>query len=293
MWKQWQLDLQSLKRFLDNGVNDFMEKLIITIAPTGNVPTKTMTEHVPLTAEEITRDIVICYCKGASVAHIHARDEQQAPTTDSKYFAKIIEMLVQKKCPIIQQISTGARGGKSGEARVEALALNPVSASLCPGSSNFPTSINANDPSLVESMCKVMLEKNIKPEIEVFDTAMIQNAINLQKAGLLKGPLLFNLVLGVKGSMPATAKNLFFLIESLPPDAVWSVSIIGPQHVSLSTVAIALGGHVRVGIEDNIYYSKRELATNSALVERVVKIAQAVGREVAEPNDVKRIWGIS
>lgn len=291
--RQWQPDLQSLKKFLANGVKDFMEKLIITIAPTGNVPTKSMTEHVPVTAEEITRDIVTCYGKGAAVAHIHARDEQQAPTTDSKYFGKIVQMLEQEKCPIIQQISTGARGGKSGEARVEALAFNPISASLCPGSSNFPKSINANEPALVDYMCKVMLEKNIKPEIEVFDTAMIQNAVNLQKAGLLQGPLLFNLVLGVKGSMPATAKNLFFLIDSLPPDAVWSVSVIGPQHVSLSTVAIALGGHVRVGIEDNIYYSKGELATNPALVERVVKIAQAVGREVAKSDDVRRIWGIS
>ena len=269
-----------------------MEKLIITIAPTGNVPTKAMTPHVPVTAEEITRDLVTCYRKGAAVAHIHARDERESPTTDIVYFAKIVEMLDKENCPIVKQISTGARGGKSGEARVAALALNPASASLCPGSSNFPTSINANDPALVEYMCKVMLERNSKPEIEVFDTAMIQNALNLQQAGLLQGPLLFNLVLGVKGSLPATAKNLFFLVESLPPDAIWSVSVIGPQHVSLSTIAIALGGHVRVGIEDNIYYSKGKLATNAALVERVVAIAQAVGREVAEPSDVKRIWGM-
>lgn len=269
-----------------------MEKLIITIAPTGNVPTKAMTPHVPVTAEEITRDLVNCCRKGASVAHIHARDEGQSPTTDIAYFAKIVEMLDKENCPIVKQISTGARGGKSGEARVEALALNPASASLCPGSSNFPNSINANEPALVEYMCKVMLERNIKPEIEVFDTAIIQNALNLQKAGLLRGPLLFNLVLGVKGSLPATARNLFFLVESLPPDAIWSVSVIGPQHVSLSTIAIALGGHVRVGIEDNIYYSKGNLATNAALVERVVAIAQAVGREVAEPSDVKRIWGM-
>lgn len=270
-----------------------MEKLIITLAPTGNVPTKAMTSFVPVTATEIANDIIACYELGASVAHIHARDEQEVPTTDLKYFAEMVRLLNETNCPIIQQISTGARGGKSGEARVEALALNPLSASLSPGSSNFPNSINANDPKLIEYMCKVMLEKNIKPEIEVFDTAMIYNAVNLQKAGFIKGPLLFNLVLGVKGSLPATAKNLFFLVDSMPSDASWSVSIIGQQHVNLSTVAIALGGHVRVGIEDNIYYSKGVLATNVALVDRIANIAKAVGREVATPDDVKRIWGIA
>lgn len=269
-----------------------MEKLIITLAPTGNVPTKAMTPHVPVKPAEIANDIITCYEKGAAVAHIHARDELENPTCDIQYFAETMRLLDAAGCPIIRQISTGARGGKSGEARAAALALNPDSASLATGSSNFPSSINANDPQLIEYMAKVMLDKNIKPEIEVFDAAMINNAVNLQKAGLLKGPLLFNLVLGVKGSLPATAKNLFFLVESLPPDAIWSVSVIGPQHVNLSVIAMALGGHVRVGIEDNVYYSKGVLATNSALVERMAAIAKSMGRELATPADVKRIWGV-
>lgn len=268
-----------------------MEKLIITIAPTGNVPTKAMTPHVPVTPAEIANDIIACREAGAAVAHIHARDEQQAPTTAMKYFAETVRLLDAAGCPIIKQISTGARGGKSGEARAEALVLQPHSASLATGSSNFPASVNANEPGLVEYMAKIMLDKNIKPEIEVFDTAMIHNAVHLQKAGLLKGPLLFNLVLGVKGSLPATAKNLFFLVDSLPADAVWSVSIIGTQHVNLSTIAIALGGHVRVGIEDNIYYTKGVLATNVSLVARMANIANSVGRELAQPDDVLRIWG--
>lgn len=269
-----------------------MEKLIITIAPTGNVPTKTMTPHVPITAAEIAHDLMACYEKGASVAHIHARDEEGMPTCELKYFAEILQILDKEECPIVKQISTGARGGKSGEARAEALVLNPLSASLSSGSSNFPASINANDPKLIEYLAKTMLEKQIKPEIEVFDAAMIDNAVRLQKAGLIKGPLLFNFVLGVKGSLAATPKNLFFLFESLPPDAIWSVSVIGPQHVNLSVMAMALGGHVRVGIEDNIYYTKGVLATNAALVERIVNIGQSMGREIATPQDVKRIWKI-
>ncbi len=267
-----------------------MEKLIITLAPTGNVPTKAMTPHVPVTPAEIAKDIVACHAEGASVAHIHARDENEQPTTEIKYFAETVRLLDEAKCPVIKQISTGARGGKSGEARCQALALNPQSASLATGSSNFPSSVNANEPKLVEYMAQFMLERKIKPEIEVFDVAMIANAVELQRKGLIEAPLLFNLVLGVKGSLPATAKNLFFLIDSLPPDSLWSVSVIGPQHVPLSMVAIALGGHVRVGIEDNVYYAKGVLSTNVALVQRMVGIARAAGREIASPDDVKRIW---
>ncbi|EAX46687.1 protein of unknown function DUF849 [Thermosinus carboxydivorans Nor1] len=270
-----------------------MEKLIVTVAPTGNVPTKAMTPFVPVTPEEIAEDIAACYEKGAAVAHIHARNEEGRPTHEIKFFAEILRRLDEKGCPIIRQISTGARAGKTAQDRAEALALNPASASLATGSSNFPTSANVNDPALIEYLAKIMLERNIKPELEIFDTAMINNAVQLHKAGLLKEPLLFNLVLGVKGSLPATPKNLFFLVESLPPNSVWSVSVIGPQHVPLSMIAMALGGHVRVGVEDNIYYSKGVLATNVTLVERIVNIAKAMGREIATPDDVKRIWGVN
>ncbi|MCM0759819.1 3-keto-5-aminohexanoate cleavage protein [Sporomusa sphaeroides DSM 2875] len=269
-----------------------MEKLIITIAPTGNVPTKSMTPYVPVTADEIARDISACYAQGAAVAHIHARDEEGKPASELKYFAEIVQAIDQTACPVIKQISTGARAGKTAEARAAALVLNPVSASLSTGSSNFPNSANLNEPALVEYLAKTMLARNIKPEIEVFDAAMIHNALELKKKGLIKDPLQFNLVLGVKGSLPATPKNLFFLVESLPPDAVWSVSVIGPQHVNLSVMAMSLGGHVRVGVEDNIYYAKGILATNAALVERIANIAKAMGREIATPEDVKRIWGI-
>ncbi len=269
-----------------------MEKLIITIAPTGNVPTKKMTSHVPVTTEEITNDIIASYEAGAAVAHIHVRDEEGIPTSDKGLFAEVLSNLEERNCPIIKQISTGARGGKSAEERGASLSLRPHSASLSTGSSNFPTAINANEPALINYLATIMLENDIKPEIEVFDVAMIHNAVQLQKAGLIKGPLLFNLVLGVKGSLPATAKNLFFLVDSLPPDAIWSVSVIGSQHVNLSMIAMALGGHVRVGLEDNIYYSRDVLATNISLVERIVTIAKAMGREIASPEDVKRIWEV-
>lgn len=269
-----------------------MEKLIITVAPTGNVPTKAMTPFVPVTAEEIADDIVGCCQAGASVAHIHARNEEGNPTHEKKYFESILNALDERKSPVIKQISTGARAGKTLEARAEALSLRPLSASLTTGSANFPRTANVNEPALIEYLAKAMLEYKIKPELEIFDTAMINNAVELKKAGLLYEPLQFNLVMGVKGAIPATPKNLFHLVESLPPGAIWSVSIIGPAHVNLSMIAMALGGHVRVGVEDNIYYSKGVLATNKMLVERIAALAKAMGRGVATPSEAKQILGL-
>ena len=269
-----------------------MEKLIITIAPTGNVPTREMTPHVPITPDEIAKEAFACFQEGATVCHIHARDMEGKPTHLRNHCQDILRALDATGCPIIRQISTGARAGKSPEDRAQPLEVNPDSASLSTGSSNFPNSANVNDPMLIRFLAKTMLERKIKPELEIFDTAMIQNALELKKEGLLRDPLQFNLVLGVKGSLPATAKNLFHLVDTLPHGSVWSVSVIGPSHVSLSTIALALGGHVRVGLEDNIYYSKGVLATNQSLVKRIVAIATAVGRDIATLEDTKRILGL-
>lgn len=269
-----------------------MEKLIITIAPTGNVPTRALTPHVPITAGEIAADIAACQREGAAIAHIHARDVDGKPTHELAYFQSIFNELDKYDCPIVRQISTGGRAGKTPEARAEALVLNPLSASLTTGSTNFPNLAYVNAPDLIDHLAGIMKERNIKPELEVFDAAMVANAVDLLKRGLIGEPLQFNLVMGIKGAIPATPKNLLFLVDSLPAGAVWSVSVIGPQHVPLSMMAMAMGGHVRVGVEDNIYYSKGVLATNVALVKRIVAIAQAMGREVATAADARRILGL-
>ncbi|WIF95971.1 3-keto-5-aminohexanoate cleavage protein [Caminicella sporogenes] len=270
-----------------------MEKLIITIAPTGNVPTKELNPHSPLTVDEIVEDIKKCRELGASIAHIHVRDKDLKPTSDREIFKKVLDKLDEENVDIIKQVSTGARGGGNTiDWRGQMLDLNVHMASLSTGSSNFPTSVNANSPELIEALAKKMLDNNIKPEIEVFDVAMIHNAVRLMKKGILKPPLHFNLVMNVPGSIPGTPKNLMFLVESLPQGSTWTVSGIGKSQIQMITMAILLGGHVRTGLEDCLYYEKGILATNEMLVKRVVRIAKELGREIATVEEAKNILNL-
>jgi len=270
-------------------------KVIITIAPTGNVPTKEMTPHLPVTPQEMADQIYECFKEGASLAHIHARGEDKLPTTDVKVYEKILECLAEKKdCDIITQLSTGGRAGNSAVDRGQMLCLSPEMASLATGSSNFPAKANFNDPDTISHLSGEMLKYNVKPEIEVFDSAMLFNAVHLEKTGQIKGPLHISFVLGVPGSLPATAKNLFFLYENLPENCTWSVIAIGKRHVELSTMALALGGNVRVGLEDNVYYdyANKTLATNVEHVRRMKNIILAMGLEVATPSEAREMLSL-
>ncbi len=271
-----------------------MDKIIITIAPTGNVPTRERTPHVPITPDEIARSVGECRQVGAALAHLHARDTEQRPTYRGEVFRDIVAA-VRASSDIITQVSTGARAGRTAPERAECLAAGAEMASLTTGSSNFATQVNDNAPDLVEQLCREMTRRGVVPEIEIFDAAMISLAVALAEKGLIPKPLHFNLVLGVPGSLPATPKNLFFLYESLPrygelaKDLTWQVTVVGPPHVDLSVMAMSLGGNVRVGLEDNIYYARGVLAANSRLVERMVGIARAMGREPATPEEARAL----
>jgi 3-keto-5-aminohexanoate cleavage enzyme len=172
------------------------------------------------------------------------------------------------------------------------LDLNCEMASLATGSSNFLNSINANSPDLVFELTKKMVDNGIKPEIEVFDSAMIGNTVRLIKKGVLNSPVHFNLVMNVPGSIQGTPKNLMFLVESLPPNSTWSVCGIGPSQTSMIGMAIILGGHVRTGLEDTLLYKKGVPATNRMLVERVVRLAKELGREIATTDEARKILGL-
>jgi len=237
-----------------------MEKLIITVALTGNVPTKQMNPNVPVTPDEIAADV-----------------------------RKIKEIAPE----VIIQLSTGGRAGKDWEARVNPIRLLPEMGSFTTGSNNLPGIVYENSPQFIEYLARVFQETDVKPEIEVFETGMINNAMYLQNKRLIRPPLHFDFVLGAPGAMPGTVKNLQFLSETIPQDSTWTVAGIGKAEIPLSTAAIVMGGHVRVGLEDNLSMPDGSQASNPLLVEKIVRIAREVGREIATPDEARSILSLN
>ncbi len=270
-----------------------MEKLIITVAPTGSLPKRKNTPHVPITPAEIVETAIRCESAGAAILHVHVRNPvDESPSPDYKLFEEVHEGL-KAKTDLIVQISTGGRAGMAYEQRAERLKLRSEMASLTTGSVNFPNSVYENSPSLIAGLAKDMLHYGIKPEMEIFDTSMINNALELEKQGLAAAPLHFNFVMGLKGAIPATIENLVHLKNSIPRDATWNVSGIGAAQLVVNVHGILMGGHVRVGLEDNIYYRRGELASNEQLVARIVRLANELGREVASPSEARDILRLS
>lgn len=269
-----------------------MDKLIITVAVCGAEVTRQDNPHLPLTPEEIAQDVYECFLKGASIVHLHVRDKDGKPTQDVKVFEKTIQ-LIRAQCDIIIQISTGGALSATPAERAAPLVLAPEMASLTCGTVNFGSGVFWNPPDLIESFAQKMKELKIKPEIEVFEAGMINNALQLVKKGLLQPPLHFDFVMGVPGGITGNIRDLVYLVESIPEGSTWSVAGIGRFELPLAVAAIIMGGHVRVGFEDNIYYSKGVLAqSNAQLVERIVRIAKELGREIASPQDARRILNI-
>ncbi|MFX1537284.1 MAG: 3-keto-5-aminohexanoate cleavage protein [Promethearchaeota archaeon] len=269
------------------------DKLMITLALLGNVPTKKLNPSTPITPIEIADTLEECGKLGVTIAHLHARDKNEEPTHDRASYKAILDEIHKRNLDIITQVSTGARGGPNTiESRGQMLDLDCDMGSLATGSSNFPTTVNANNPDLIAALAKKMYENNIKPEIEAFDVGMISYAKFLLKKGILKAPLHFNLVMNVPGSIEGTPKNLMHMIEYLPPNSTWSVCGIGNSQVDMLTMAIIMGGHVRTGLEDTMIYSKGIPATNKMLVERIVRIANELGREIATTTEAREILGL-
>jgi len=264
------------------------DKIILTLAPTGNVPTRQMNPNVPLTPKEIAQQVYECWKEGAAVAHFHARDKEGQPTADVNVYKEIMdEMDKYPDCDVIRQLSTGGRSATSYIERGQMLCLGEEMASLATGSSNFPTRGNYNDPETIDYLAGEMKKYNTKPEIEVFDTAMLWSAVRLADAGKIDTPLHINLVMGMPGSQPATPKALLYLYDHLPENCTWSATIIGKDHVKLSLMALALGGNIRVGLEDNVYFSKGVMATNIDLFKRMKNIALAAGKQLATPDEAR------
>ncbi|MTI93952.1 MAG: 3-keto-5-aminohexanoate cleavage protein [Firmicutes bacterium] len=269
-----------------------MSKLIITAALTGAEATRADNPAVPYTPEEIAADAYACWQAGASIVHIHARHSDGTPTQDGDTYEQIIKA-IREKCDVIIQVSTGGAVGMSPRERLQPVYRGPDMATLSTGTVNFADDVFMNTPTDIEAFAKAIKAQGVKPEVEVFDAGMINNALGLVKKGLLSMPLHFDFVLGVPGALPGTPESLMFLRSQIPRDCTWTVAGIGRAELPLGAMSIAMGGHVRVGLEDNIYYRKGELATgNRQLVERMVRIARELEREVATPEETRAILNI-
>lgn len=269
-----------------------MEKLIITAAICGAEVTKEHNPSVPYTVEEIGNEAESAYKAGASIIHLHVREDDGTPTQDkARYKACMDEIL--KRCPdVIVQPSTGGSVGMTDEERLQPTELSPEMATLDCGTCNFGgDSVFTNTENTIKNFGRLMIERGVKPEIEVFDKGMVDYAIKYAKQGFIKEPMHFDFVLGVQ--MAASVRDLNFMVESIPVGSTWTVSGIGRHELPMAAVAIVMGGHVRVGFEDNIYVEKGVIAkTNGELVEKVVKIANELGREIATPNEAREILGL-
>jgi len=273
-----------------------MDKLIITAAITGAETTKEMNPALPVTAEEQARDAKACIEAGAAIIHLHVRGADAKPTQNMGDFRAAIEA-IRAACtltPIIQ-LSTGGAVGEAMDKRIApVVALKPEMASLNVGSLSFGDDVFINHPLDVEKLAKNFLDLKVVPEVEVYEPGHIDITKRLLKKGLLRHPVHYQFVLGVPGGMNGEAKSLVFMRESIDPQDGWGVAGIGRYELSCATHAILMGGHVRVGLEDNVYYRKGELATSNAqLVARVVRLAKELGREVATPAEAREMLGIN
>ena len=269
---------------------------IITVAITGSVPRKEHNPAVPTTIAEQVESTAEAHAAGASVVHVHVRNDDQSPSSDPARFAEF-RAAIRERCPdIIVQFSTGGRSG-TGRERGGMLHLKPEMASLATGSCNFPTRIYENTPELIEYLAGEMREHGIKPEIEVFDLAMLYSAIEYARNGTILGPLHVQFVLGVKNALPARREILEFGVgelRELMPESTWVAAGVGRNQLEVNRWCLELGGHCRTGLEDNIRWDKGRLAnSNAELVERVAGLCADYGRRVATPAEARALLGIA
>jgi 3-keto-5-aminohexanoate cleavage enzyme len=266
------------------------EPVVVTVAPTGPLTTREQHPRVPLTPAEIGVAVAEAAEAGAAVAHIHARDEEGKPTADPAVYAAIAAD-IRARCDIVVQASTGVGLTVPCEERVEILRGEEVDvtmATLNPASMTFGTGTFLNPPWFVEALARRMLERGIQPELEVYDLGHVGLCLHLVERGLVAEPLQFSFVMGVRGGMPGDPALLPMLRSMLPLGAVWQAIGIGRTQLPLSLAALALGGNVRVGFEDNVYIRRGELAeSNAQFVRRAVAMVHAAGRGVATPDDVR------
>lgn len=273
----------------DNGVH----KLIINFTPTGMIPTKEMTPHVPLSPQEIIKEVLEARQFGISMVHLHARNQDGPPSSEKEIYSEIIKGIRQVDGDLIICVSTSGRFSPEFEKRSDPLKLEgaskPDMASLTLSSLNFNNEASINSPQTIQMLAKMMMETGIKPELEAFDIGMINYAKYLCAKNLLEPPLYFNLILGNIACAQASILNLGIMINELPEGTIWSAGGVGDTQLKMNVCAMINGGGVRVGLEDNIWLTpKRDrLATNMDLLKRIYLISQYLELDIASPKDVR------
>ena len=272
-----------------------MEKLIITACICGAEVTKEHNEAIPYTVDEIVREAKSAADAGASIIHLHVREDDGTPTQSAERFKLCIDSILAVCPDVIIQPSTGGAVGMSNEERLQPITLNPEMATLDCGTCNFGgDDIFVNTENTIIEFAQKMTARGIKPEVEVFDKGMIDTAVRLNRKGIIPSPMHFDFVLGVNGGISAEARDLVFMAESIPAGSTWTAAGIGRAQFPVAAMAVLMGGHVRVGFEDNIYLEKGVLAkSNGEMVAKAVRLAKELGREIATPDEARAIIGLT
>jgi 3-keto-5-aminohexanoate cleavage enzyme len=266
--------------------------VVITVAPTGPIASKADNPALPTQPHEIADAVEKAYSLGASVAHIHLRDEQHRPTADLDIARRTMD-LITERCPIHIQMSTGVGLSVPFEEREKLVELQPRMATLNPCSMSFGSAEFRNPPDGVRRLAARMQELDVKPELEIYDTGHLDACLRLRDAGLLDGPLTFSIVLGVVGGASATPDNLLTLVRRLPEGSIWQIIAIGKANLELTAMGLAMGGNARAGMEDTLYIRKGEKTSgNTPLVSRTVQLVQHLDRNVASVAETESILGL-
>ncbi|MEN6467119.1 MAG: 3-keto-5-aminohexanoate cleavage protein [Syntrophaceae bacterium] len=272
-----------------------MDRVIITAAITGSRINRQTAPNIPITPDEIARSAIECWEAGASIVHIHVRDPQTGlGTQDPGLFRQVVEKLRRETDLILSLTTSGIPGmNLPVEERLGPLSLHPELASFDAGTINLGGKAFINTPEFLDRAAEMMNIQGVKPEIEIFDSGMIVTSLRMLDEGKLEAPLHFQFVLGTPWGAPATPKSLLHLLEHIPPKSTWSVIGIGKGHLPMAMMGLIMGGHIRVGMEDNIYYDHGVLARNNAqFVRRIVRIAREYGREPASTSEAREILGL-
>jgi 3-keto-5-aminohexanoate cleavage enzyme len=273
--------------------------LIVNFAPTGMIPTKKMTPHVPISVNEIVEDVQEAVEIGITMVHLHARDEHTGePTCRVEIYRDIIEQIRTFSKDLVVCVSLSGRTFKEFEKRVEPLQLDgdlkPDMGSLTLSSVNFNREVSMSSPSMIQSLAREMKRRGVLAELEAFDAGMINYAKYLERKGLLEPPHYFNLLLGNIACAQADLLHAGVMVRDLPPQSFWSLAGIGDAQLMMTSIGVASGGGVRIGLEDNIWYdqNRTKLARNRDLVRRIHKLAEANERKVMSPQELRGLLNL-